>query len=148
MTRLSRALALTLAAFLIPLVQTTHRAHASGGTATAQTVAVYRQSCGSTGQGSVIGTARFSPDDQGGNPGGLEIRTGLTSGLPRTAYTVSLLAGPCQTLTTLGTLTTDDSGRGDLDAHVAASLLPPGTQLRVQLIAPNDTLTSDPVSGF
>ena len=48
----------------------------------------------------------------------------------------------------VGSLTTDDSGRSDLDVHVAGSLLPPGAALRVQLVAPADVLTSDSVSGI
>jgi hypothetical protein len=44
--------------------------------------------------------------------------------------------------------TTDDSGRGDLDAHVAGSLLPDGAALRVQVVAAGEVLTSDSVSGL
>lgn len=121
--------------------------HASGGSATGQTVSIYREACGATASGSTVGTARFAADDQGGNPGGLEIRTALTAGLFRTSYTVSLLSSSCQVIAGLGTLTTDDSGRGDLDAHVAGSLLPAGTPLRVQLTATADTLTSDSTGG-
>jgi hypothetical protein len=97
--------------------------------------------------GSAVGTARFSADDRGGNPGGLEIRSSLTAGLPQASYTVNLLSGSCQFVTGLGTLRTDDSGRGDLDAHVAGSLLPAGAALRVQLSAAADVLTSDSVGG-
>lgn len=148
MTRLISALALALAALLFPLVHTGHAALASGGNATSQTVNVDRATCTSTASGPAIGTARFSLDDQGGNPGGIEIRTAITAGLPRASYGVSVLASPCQVLTTVGTLNTDDSGRGDLDVHVAGNLLPAGTDLRVQLVAPGDVLTSDSVSGF
>ena len=144
MTRFMSALTLALAALTLPTVQFGQTAHASGGNATAQTVAVYRESCTAAAPGVAVGTARFSLDDQGGNPGGMEIRTGLTGGLPRTSYTVYLLANPCQVLSGVGTLTTDDSGRGDLDVHVAGSLLPPGAALRIQLVAPADVLTSDP----
>ncbi len=53
-----------------------------------------------------------------------------------------------QMIATLGSLTTDDRGRGDLDAHVAGSLLTPGAPLCVQLTAAADVLTSDPTSGM
>lgn len=59
-----------------------------------------------------------------------------------------MLVNPCQVLTAVGTLTTDDSGRGDLDVHVSGSLLPTGASLRVKLTATADVLTSDPVSGM
>ena len=59
-----------------------------------------------------------------------------------------LLASPCQVLTGVGTLTTDDSGRGDLDVHVAGSLLPAGAALRIQLVTSGDVLTSDSVTGM
>jgi hypothetical protein len=145
MTRFMTALALALLASVIPVMQAHQIARASGGSSSAQTVAVYRQSCSATGAGAVVGTARFSPDDQGGVPGGLEIRTGLTGGLPRTSYNVYLLASPCGVIAGVGVLTTDDSGRGDLDVHVAASLVPAGSAVRVQLVAPADVLTSDSV---
>jgi len=147
MTRFMSALALALAALVVPLAHSGQIARASGGSATGQTVNVYRESCTATSPGAAVGTARFAPDDQGGNPGGLEIRTGLTGGLPRTSYSVVVLVSPCRVLTRAGTLTTDDSGRGDLDVHVTGSLVPPGAALRVQLASPTDTLTSDPTSG-
>jgi hypothetical protein len=109
---------------------------------------MYREDCTANAAGLTVGTARFSLDDQGGNPGGIEVRTGITAGLPRASYSLFLLANPCQVLTNLGTLRTDDSGRGDLDVHVEASLLPPGAALRVQAVAPGSVLTSDPVNGL
>lgn len=145
MPRFIRALVLT--ALLAPLTQSGQIVRASGN-ATAQTVTVYRQACTAANSGLAVGTARFSLDDQGGNPGGVEIRTDLTGGLRRTSYSVSVLASPCQVLIGVGTLTTDDSGRGDLDVHVAGSLLPAGAALRVQVMAPGDVLTSDPVSDM
>lgn len=144
MTRFLIALTLTLAALIAPLTHSGHIARASGGSSTGQTVGLYREGC-TTSSALAVGTVRFAPDDQGGIPGGLEIRTGVTAGLPRTTYAVSLLANPCGVITKLGTLTTDDSGRGDLDAHVAASLISSREVVRVQLVAPGDTLTSDPV---
>jgi hypothetical protein len=141
-------IALFLAALIVPLAQSSQVVRASGGNATAQTVNVYREACSAPTPGVTVGTARFSLDDQGGNPGGIEVRTGVTAGLPRTSYSVSLLASPCQLVTAVGTLTTDDSGRGDLDVHVAGSLLPSGASFRVQLVAPGDVLTSDAVSGL
>jgi hypothetical protein len=147
MTRLLKVFLVTPAVITLALAQFGGIVHASGGSATGQTVNVYRQACTATASGAAVGTARFAADDQGGNPGGLEIRTGLTAGLPRTSYTVSVL-NACQVLATVGTLQTDDSGRGDLDVHVAGSLLPAGATLRVQLIAPTDVLTSDPTSSI
>jgi hypothetical protein len=141
-------IALVLAALMGPLAHSGPVVHAAGGNATAQTVNVYRAACPATTPGATVGTARFSLDDQGGNPGGIEVRTGITAGLPRTSYSVSLLASPCQVIAGVGTLITDDSGRGDLDVHVAGSVLPAGAALRVQLVAPGDVLTSDPVSGL
>lgn len=149
MARIIIALGVASAALLGSLTPQSGRiVHASGGSATAQTVAVYRAACTATTPGPTVGTARFSADDQGGNPGGLEIRTGLTAGLPRASYSVYLLASPCQVLSGVGTLTTDDSGRGDLDVHVPGSLVPAGAALRVQLVTSGDTLTSGSVSGF
>lgn len=148
MTKLILCFALTVTAFMVTYAQSYQVARASGGSATAQTVGVYRVSCGATSPGLAAGTARFSLDDQGGNPGGIEVRTALTAGLPRTSYTVYLLASPCQVLTGVGTLTTDDSGRGDLDVHVAGSLLPAGAALRIQLVTSGDVLTSDSVTGM
>lgn len=140
------AIALLLVTLGVPLTQWRGIAHASGGNATAQTVSVDRADCSSSGPS--VGTARFSLDDQGGNPGGIEVRTAISTGLPRTNYSVSLLQSPCTVITVMGTLKTDDSGRGDLDVHVVGSLLSPGAALRVQLVAPGDILTSDPVSGL
>jgi hypothetical protein len=142
------ATALTVTALMVFPTPIGHVAHASGGSSTALSVAVYRSSCTVGSAGPAVGTARFSVDDQGSTPAGVEIRTGLTAGLPRTNYAVSVLAGACQFLAQVGTLTTDDSGRGDLDAHVAGRLLPPGAALRVQLVATSDMLTSDAVSGY
>lgn len=148
MSRFIRAPFLILAALIVPVTFSVQFVHAAGGNATAQTVTVYRASCSTTIQGSLAGTARFSLDDQGGIPGGMEIRTGLTAGLPRTSYTLYLLANPCRVLTGLGTLTTDDSGRGDLDVHVAAGVVPSGTAVRIQAVASGDVLTSDLAGGF
>ena len=96
-----------------------------------------------------VGTVRFSPDDQGGNPGGLEIDVGLTARLPRTSYSVMLLGTACQLLFQGGTLTTDDRGRGDLSVHVPSTAVPAGTGLRVRVVAlaAADVLTSDPMTG-
>ena len=99
--------------------------------------------------GPLVGTARFSLDDQGGIPGGFEIDVALTAGLPRSNYSVFVLATPCQVLASGGTLKTDDRGRGDLSVHVAGTVVPQGTSLRVQVVAlaGADVLTSDPTSG-
>lgn len=147
MTRLRHHSVAALAALLLLFPLSTGVVEASGGNATAQTVAVYRSTCAASISGETVGTARFSADDQGGIPGGAEIRVGLTAGKTRTSYSVYVLTGACQVLTSGGTLTTDDSGRGDLDVHVAGTTIPAGTSLRVELIGPSDVLTSDSVSG-
>lgn len=134
-----------LAALLPLFLLSSRTAEASGGNATAQTVAVYRSACAASLSGATVGTARFSADDQGGIPGGAEIRIGLTAGLTRTTYSVSVLTGDCQLLISAGTLVTDDSGRGDLDVHVSGTIIPAGASLRVQLSAPGDILTSPAV---
>ena len=128
-----------------------HLAHASQGNNNPQIVALRRQSCTATTAGPQVGTARFSLDDQGGgnvNPNGVEINISLTSGLPRSTYSVSVLGNPCQVLLANGTLKTDDRGRGDLGMHILGNLIPPGTSLRVQLAAPAnaDVITSDPAN--
>jgi hypothetical protein len=155
MTRLIRALAITLAALPLPLTQFGHIARASGGINDVQTVAVHRQACTATSAGPVVGSARFSLDDQGGgnvNPNGIEIRASLTAGTPRASYSVYVVGSACQILVRGGTLTTDDSGRGDFEFHVLGSTVPPGTTVRVQLTTPStgpstDVLTSDAVSA-
>ena len=150
MTRLISALAIALAAVLLPLSQSGYIAHASGGNNSVQTVALHRQDCTATTVGATAGTARFSLDDQGGgnvNPNGIEIRASVTSGVPRTSYGVYVVDAACQILASGGTLTTDDSGRGDLGFHVLGSVVPPGTNVRVELVAPGDVLTSDPTSA-
>jgi hypothetical protein len=92
------------------------------------------------------------------NPNGIEIRTGLTAGVPRSSYSVLVVDSSCQVLVRGGTLTTDDSGRGDLDFHVLGSTVPPGTTVRVEVVDPAtatvpgpgpfvDVLTSDAVSA-
>lgn len=146
MTRLISALVIALAATLLPLTHLGQPAHASGGNNDLQTVALHRQDCTQTNMGPTVGTARFSLDDQGGNPGGVEIDISVTAGLPRSNYSVSVLVDPCQTLAQEGTLKTDDSGRGDLEFHVPGSLVPSGASLRVQLVAPSDLMTSDPTT--
>lgn len=121
-------------------------AHAFGGNNSTQTVPLHRQGCAATAEGITAGTAGLSLDDQGGgntNPNGLEIHVAVTAGASRTTYTVSVVGSACQVLVTGGTLTTDDSGRGDLDFHVLGSVVPPGTSVRVQLLAPADVITSD-----
>jgi hypothetical protein len=150
MTRYMSALAITLAVILAPLVQVGHTVRASNGTRTVLTVALRRQSCTATNAGAAVGAARFSPDDQGGNPGGLEIDVSLTAGLPRASYSVSVLGDPCQLLFSGGTLATDDSGRGDLSVHVPSTAVPPGASLRVQVAAPAaaEVITSDPVGAM
>jgi hypothetical protein len=98
----------------------------------------------------MVGTARFSLDDQGGgnvNPNGIEIRASVTDGMPRTSYGVYVVNSACQLLVGGGTLATDDSGRGDLDFHVLGSVVPPGTTVRVQLLAAEDAITSDLTSA-
>ena len=146
---LAFALALALAAILLPVVQGGHIAHAANGGHTTQTVALRREDCTTNG-GATVGTARFALSDQGGQPGGLEIDVALTAGLPRSSYSVSVLGTPCQMLFSGGTLTTDDRGRGDLSVHVPANVVPAGTSLRVQVVAPAnaDVLTSDPTSSM
>lgn len=59
-----------------------------------------------------------------------------------------MLGTSCQVLFTGGTLTTDDSGRGDLSVHVPANIVPTGASMRVQVVAPAnaDVITSDPTS--
>jgi hypothetical protein len=140
------AVAALLAALLLPFPLTSRAVQASGGNATAQTVGIYRSACAVSLSGATLGTARFSADDQGGIPGGVEIRTGLTAGLTRTTYSVAILTGGCQLLTNAGTLVTDDSGRGDLDVHVSGTTIPAGTAIRVQLSTSGDTLTSPAVA--
>jgi hypothetical protein len=147
MTHATRTLAIALAASLLPLTHLSPVAHASGGFNNPQTVALHRQSCSQTNVGAAVGTARFALDDQGGNAGGLEIRTGVTAGAPRTTYAEYILDNACNVLVNAGTLKTDDSGRGDLDVHVAASAFPAGASLRVQLVASADVITSDPAGG-
>lgn len=137
--------ALALAAFLFPLVMPSLQAQASGGNATAQTVGVYRSACGSVVSTPAVGTARFSADDQGGIPGGAEIRIGITAGLTRTTYSVTVLTGDCQVLQSAGTLVTDDSGRGDLDVHISGTTIPPEATLRVALSGAGDVLSSPAV---
>ncbi|HXT35400.1 MAG TPA: hypothetical protein VN837_07460 [Chloroflexota bacterium] len=114
-----------------------------------QTVALHRENCTATNGGTMVGTARFSPDDQGGNPGGLEIDVSLTAGLPRSSYSVAVLGTPCQVLFQGGTLTTDDRGRGDLSVHVPSTVVPAGASLRVQVVDPvtADVITSDPTAA-
>jgi hypothetical protein len=146
MIRFTSALAWGLATIALPLAGVGQIAHAFGGSNIVQTVALHRQDCTTTAAGPVLGTAGFSLDDQGGgnaNPDGLEIHTSLTAGSPRTAYSVSVVGSACQVLVTGGTLTTDDRGRGDLDFHVLGSVVPPGTSVRIQLLAPADGITSD-----
>src|SRR5579872_6266079 len=138
MTRLIGGIAVAASAALFPLSQQGHLAHASSGTRVTQTVALHRQNCSASTTGPQAGTVRFSPDDQGGNPGGMEINSSVTAGLARTDYGVYLLTGPCTPLLRIGTLHTDDSGRGDLDVHVAGSSLLPGPGHRIQLVAPAD----------
>lgn len=161
MRRFVSALTIALATIALPLVSPGPVARASNGTRDLQTVALRRQDCAATSAGSIVGTARFSLDDQGGenvNPGGREIDVALTAGLPRSSYGVYVLGGSCQVLVHAGTLTTDDSGRGDLSVHVLGSVVPPDGILRVQVVAPadavvpgtgpfTDVLTSDPTSA-
>jgi hypothetical protein len=150
MIRVIRSLAIALAALLLPAIQWGQTAHASGGFNSVQTVAIHRQACTATTTGQAIGTARFSLDDQGGgnvNPYGIEIRASLTAGMPRMGYEVDVVDAACQVLDRGGTLTTDDSGRGDFEFHVLGSVVPPGTDVRVLVIASADILTSDAVSA-
>ncbi len=150
MNRFTRTGTIALATLLLPLVQVGPIAHASGGNNDLQTVAVHRQNCTTASAGATVGTARFSLDDQGGgnvNPNGIEIRASLTAGVPRTSYAVTVVDAACQTLASGGTLATDDRGRGDQEFHVLGSTVPPGTSVRVQLVATGDTLTSDQVSA-
>jgi hypothetical protein len=142
---------IALAGILLSLMGAGHIAWASGGNNAIQYVGLHRQDCSMTGTGPEVGTARFSLDDQGGeaiNPNGIEIRTAVTSGLARSTYSLSLLSSSCGVVATIGTLKTDDSGRGDLDVHVPGSMVPSGGGLRVQLVAPSnaDIITSDPTS--
>jgi hypothetical protein len=98
----------------------------------------------------MVGTARFSLDDQGGgnvNPNGLEIRVSVTAGMLRASYDVDVVNAACQVLVRVGTLTTDDSGRGDFEFHVLGSVVPPGTSVRVLLLASTDIITSDLTSA-
>ena len=60
---------------------------------------------------------------------------------------MSVVDAACQVLAVGGALVTDDSGRGDFQFHVLGTVVPPGTNVRVELIAPADALTSDPVSA-
>jgi hypothetical protein len=150
MTRLARSVVIALATLSLPLIHMGHVALASGGINNVQTVALHRQICTTTTVGPLTGTARFSLDDQGGgnvNPNGIEIRASVTAGLPRASYGVYVVDAACQVLVSGGTLTTDDSGRGDVEFHVLGSVVPPGTNVRVLLVAPADTLTSDAVSA-
>jgi hypothetical protein len=150
MVRLIRSLVIALAALLLPTMQWGQVAHASGGFNSVQTVAVHRQACTATTTGPLAGTARFSLDDQGGgnvNPNGIEIRASVTAGLPRVSYEVDVVDAACQVLDRGGTLTTDDSGRGDFEFHVLGSVVPPGANVRVLLVASADILTSDTVSA-
>lgn len=150
MTRFTRLVATALPALVLPLVQSGAIARASGGINSVQTVALHRQGCAASTVGSVVGSARFSLDDQGGgnvNPNGIEVRASVTAGQPRTDYGVYVVDGTCQVLAAGGTLITDDSGRGDLGFHVLGSVVPPGTTVRVQLVSPADVLTSDAISA-
>ncbi len=136
---------IALAALLLSIGSPGYLAHAAGGNATAQTVGLYRATCAASVSGPVVGTARFQADDQGGIRGGAEIRVGVTDGLTRATYSVTVLTGDCQILQRSGSLITDDSGRGDLDVHVSGTTIPSGASLRVTLSAPGDTLTSEAV---
>jgi hypothetical protein len=150
MIRLPRFLVIALPIVFLPLVLPGGIAHASGGNNLVQTVALHRQACTASAAGPVAGTARFSLDDQGGgsvNPNGIEIRVGVTAGQKRSSYSVYVVDAACQVLAAGGTLVTDDSGRGDLEFHVLGTVVPPGTYVRVELTAPGDALTSDPVSA-
>lgn len=146
MRHLLRTLVVIPAVLLLFFPLSGRAVQASGGNATAQTVGVYRSVCSASVSGVAVGTARFSADDQGGIPGGAEIRIGLTAALTRTTYTVSILTGSCQVLASAGSLVTDDSGRGDLDVHVAGTAIPSGAALSVELVAPGDTLASPAVA--
>jgi hypothetical protein len=150
MTRLLCVLAAGLVMVLLPVGQIRQIVRASGGNNAIQTVALHRQSCTTTTMGPVVGTARFSTDDQGGeqvNPNGIEIRISVTAGMPRSSYSALVLGNSCQVLFRGGTLNTDDSGRGDLEFHVLGSVVPPGTRVRVQLVTSTDVITSDPASA-
>jgi hypothetical protein len=150
MSRLPRCVAIALPILLFSLVPAGGIARASGGINSVQTVALHRQACTASTAGPTVGSVRFSLDDQGGgnvNPNGIEIRVSVTAGQPRTSYGVYVVDAACQVLATGGTLVTDDSGRGDLEFHVLGSVVPPGTNTRVELIASTDVLTSDPVSA-
>ena len=147
MIRFTSAVAIALATVVLPLAQGEHVAHAFGGSTIVQTAALYRQGCTTTAAGPTVGTVGFSLDDQGGgsaNPNGIEIHVSVTAGSPRTAYTVDVVGSACQIFVGGDTLTTDDRGRGDLDFHVLGSTVPPGTSVRIQLLAPGDVITSDP----
>jgi hypothetical protein len=150
MKYLTHGLVATLAILLFLAVPLGGQADAAGGNASAQTVPLYRAACAPVISGSTVGTARFSADDQGGVPGGVEIRIGVTSGLTRATYSISVLTADCRLITAPGTLVTDDSGRGDQDVHVPGTIIPSGAVLLVQLSAPGDTLASASVStsGF
>jgi hypothetical protein len=150
MSRLPRFLAIALPTLFLPLVLTGGIARASGGNNLVQTVALYRQACAASVAGPMVGSARFSLDDQGGgnvNPNGVEIRASVTAGQPRTSYSVNVVGAACQVLAIGGTLRTDDSGRGDLEFHVLGTVVPPGINVRVELSASGDALISDPVSA-
>lgn len=150
MIRFTSALAIALAVIALPLAEIGHIAQASGGNNTAETVALHRQACAATTAGPTVGTARISLDDQGGgnvNPNGIEILASVTAGMPRTSYNVEVVGAACQVLVSGGTLTTDDSGRGDFEFHVLGSVVPPGTNVRVQLLASTDAITSDLISA-
>jgi hypothetical protein len=150
MSRLPRFVAIALSSLLLPLVQSGGIARASGGINSVQTVALHQQACTASTVGATVGTVRFTLDDQGGgnvNPNGIEIRASVTAGQPRTSYGMYVVGVTCQVLAAGGTLVTDDSGRGDLGFHVLGSVVPPGTNVRVELIASADALTSDQVSA-
>ncbi|HWE64320.1 MAG TPA: hypothetical protein VHB98_21625 [Chloroflexota bacterium] len=148
MTRFTGTLVTAAAISLLSLVQGGYLVRASGGTRTVQTVALRREACATNG-GTTVGTARVAPDDQGGNPGGLEIDVSLTGGLPRTSYTVVVLGTSCQVLFQGGALKTDDSERGDLSVHVPGTVVQVGPSLRVQVSASAgaDVITSDAISA-
>ena len=150
MTRLPRYVATALPILLLLLPIPGGIARASGGNNLVQTVPLYRQACTASTVGPLTGTARFSLDDQGGgnvNPNGIELRVSVTAGQPRTSYGVYVVDSTCSVLAAGGTLATDDQGRGDLGFHVLGTTVPPGTEVRVELIAATDTLTSDSVSA-
>jgi len=147
MIRCTGTLVIAVSISMLPLVQGGYFVRASGGTRTVQTVPLRRETCATNG-GTMVGTARFAPDDQGGNPGGLEIDVSLTAGLPRTTYNVTVLGTTCQVLFQGGALKTDDSERGDLSVHVPSTVVQAAPSLRMQVTAPAgaDVITSDSIS--